>query len=1149
MVFLRYILIVFFIYLFLSLTVLRFSVIYIENNKQLLESYLSTINSNYTIKRSELKNNTNAELETIKVISVEGNWRGIYPSLSLEIENLNKDKNSNIRFPNKIDLKINIFKSALFFKPVLKSIYIENVFYKSSVEKLLKNLKDSKQLKILNIDDIQIANSEFEIEYKKNTYTFKDTNLSIRENNIKLDTLFDENKRLRVNLNNIQYSEGEIKNLKYNLKLDGNFNYDFKKIYKTNNISVQGNDLSLLFSGTYVNSGFQNNKVSFKTKRESKIIFSDHHFYDLNANFIFNFEKNKYFEIEFHNLKFLSKAKSSYVFDKSAIRYNFKMNDLSLFFKDIEISSKNLIQDFNSVLNLKDMSFFTHAKDLHINSKLDNIENSYFFSGNFLNSEFSYKSNYIKNFSGFISSSRNVSFIDLNSENITLSYPSVLRKNLKFKKASGQLKITNYLDPIFLFSNFKLSSSDIKIKSTGYINSLDNKINLGSYVDYIDMKKITKYFPLSFMSMKTSDYFKKSFTNGFTHSGNIYINGNLSNYPFYPENNGISYAALSIKKLNVDYRKGWVPFNNINGKAYFQKNKAFFIAEDFKILDTELSGGNLYIEDVKNTELWMSGDLKGPFSDLLRFSNKAKLTSISNNKIKSIEGASKTNFRMKISFIGNKNYYESSMYLNKINYAFDENNSLKNISGTIKYNNDNFYTEKNKPLSADFDRNKIKFNLRNDEKGNFVVYGKHKISLEDYISDKNISDKIHGESVWNINFIIPGLNSKKSLIRVEAISDMNGIKISYPEPFYKNISESSNAKINFDIKNFKFLNIKVSYKGIYSEFSSLDSLNGYIDFSGKKNVIPNNKINLIGTINEVNLDEWKKIKKEDSQVNYLSYINKLDLKFNKFISDKLIIDKLSIKGYSTLNQFNFNSISASNKFLNFNATGTVEYDNISSFKFRVESENLENLLNYWSFNHGIRDAYLDSNFDISWKGSLFDFGLENIYGKLTTTMKNGRLKKVGNRATRIFGLFNIDLLAKRLSLDFDDVTKNGFYFSSFNGDFRVEDGNIFTTNLLIKGPSAELLTVGTTNFIEETYDMQVIASPEFGETLPAIALLGGPITAAATFAAEKLAKAFGRDINDLIKIKYKVTGTWDDPKIKIINKKTDALDDVEELFE
>ena len=94
-----------------------------------------------------------------------------------------------------------------------------------------------------------------------------------------------------------------------------------------------------------------------------------------------------------------------------------------------------------------------------------------------------------------------------------------------------------------------------------------------------------------------------------------------------------------------------------------------------------------------------------------------------------------------------------------------------------------------------------------------------------------------------------------------------------------------------------------------------------------------------------------------------------------------------------------------------------------------------------------------------------------------------------------------------------------------------------------------MLAVGTTDIINETYDIQVVASPEFGEALPAIALLGGPITAAATFAAEKLAKAFGKDINDLIKIKYKVSGSWDEPILKVIDKKSNALDNVEDLFE
>ena len=168
---------------------------------------------------------------------------------------------------------------------------------------------------------------------------------------------------------------------------------------------------------------------------------------------------------------------------------------------------------------------------------------------------------------------------------------------------------------------------------------------------------------------------------------------------------------------------------------------------------------------------------------------------------------------------------------------------------------------------------------------------------------------------------------------------------------------------------------------------------------------------------------------------------------------------------------------------------------------------------------------------------------------MNLNLKDGRIKKVGSRVSRLLGLFNIDLLTKRLSLDFDDVTRNGFSFKSMVGDFRIDSGQLFTTNLLTKGPSAQVLAIGTTDIVNETYDMNVVATPQVGETLPAIALLGGPIAAAATFAAEKLAKAFGKDIDDLIKIKYRVTGTWDDPIIEVIDKPFDPLDEVEELFE
>ena len=67
---------------------------------------------------------------------------------------------------------------------------------------------------------------------------------------------------------------------------------------------------------------------------------------------------------------------------------------------------------------------------------------------------------------------------------------------------------------------------------------------------------------------------------------------------------------------------------NVNGKAYFNKNKAYFISEEINILETKLNKSSLNINEVRSPELRIKGVLTGPFSDLLKFSNKAKLTNV-----------------------------------------------------------------------------------------------------------------------------------------------------------------------------------------------------------------------------------------------------------------------------------------------------------------------------------------------------------------------------------------------------------------------------------------------------------------------------------------------------------------------------------------
>ena len=771
-------------------------------------------------------------------------------------------------------------------------------------------------------------------------------------------------------------------------------------------------------------------------------------------------------------------------------------------------------------------------------------------SGNFNNSSFYSQTSYIKNFSGFININDDKAYINTNSKNIDIFNHEVINKKLSFDSVKGEISISNFITPDINLSNLKISNNKLDLSISGNINKQSDNISIFTSLNYVDMRYVTDYFPKNFITKKTSKYFSKAFVKGQTNNGYIFIEGSLSKYPFYDDYSGISYAVFPIRDLKVDYNKGWMPFDNISGIAYFKKREAHFLSNNFQVLDTKVSKSSLYIKNVKSTELLLNGNLKGPLKDLLIYSNKAGLSKVKKNNIDKIKGSANTKFNMKLAFNGNENNYESQIHLNDIKYSVNELHNFTKIKGIVKFKNNNFYIEDGKFIEAFYNDIKIKFKLNTDENGDYLLSGNQNLNLNKYIKSKNFKNYILGESNWNYKINIPSFNSHNKSIKIITKSKLVGTDINLPDPFKKKRNASSEILISALYKENKFNDISITYNGIYSKFRSLNSLNGFIDFSGKAHDMPDNKLNIFGDIEIVNINDWKKINGEiEDNINYLKYINNINININRLINNKIILDNFHAKGFSSNNIFTFNKITSSSDKLNIIASGNVENNNVSTFKINLKSNNLENLLNYWNFTHSLRDSSLDSNFDISWKGNLFDFSLDKVYGDFSANMKEGRIKKVGNRVTRIFGLFNIDLLAKRLSLDFDDVTKNGFYYNTLDGDFRIDSGSIFTTNLFVRGPSAELLAVGTTDIMNETYDMQVIASPEFGETLPAIALLGGPITAAATFAAEKLAKAFGKDINDLIKIRYKVSGSWDNPVIKVIRRKNDPLDDVQDLLQ
>ncbi len=168
----------------------------------------------------------------------------------------------------------------------------------------------------------------------------------------------------------------------------------------------------------------------------------------------------------------------------------------------------------------------------------------------------------------------------------------------------------------------------------------------------------------------------------------------------------------------------------------------------------------------------------------------------------------------------------------------------------------------------------------------------------------------------------------------------------------------------------------------------------------------------------------------------------------------------------------------------------------------------------------------------TWSGAPTTFALDRMNGNIQVVSDHGRILEVRPGAGRLLGLFSIAELPRRLLLDFGDVFSKGFSFDSIHGRFVLKDGNAYTQNLEIRGPSANIRVQGRTGLRARDYDQIVVVLPKLGTTLPLLgAVAGGPVGAAAGLVFQGL---FGKGLSKASAATYRITGSWEKPDIVAI---------------
>ncbi len=178
-----------------------------------------------------------------------------------------------------------------------------------------------------------------------------------------------------------------------------------------------------------------------------------------------------------------------------------------------------------------------------------------------------------------------------------------------------------------------------------------------------------------------------------------------------------------------------------------------------------------------------------------------------------------------------------------------------------------------------------------------------------------------------------------------------------------------------------------------------------------------------------------------------------------------------------------------------------------------------------------------ADFDAIWPGPPSSFAMSKLEtGAITLKVAEGRILEVKPGVGRIFGLLSLSEIPRRLTLDFSDFFQSGLGFNSITGTFGLDNGNAYTSDLVIKSPAADITITGRTGLRAKDYDQEMVVSPHTGATLPLVgAIAAGPVGAAAGLVLQGM---LGKPIGKATGSHYKVTGSWEKPDITAVVKET-----------
>jgi uncharacterized protein YhdP len=213
-----------------------------------------------------------------------------------------------------------------------------------------------------------------------------------------------------------------------------------------------------------------------------------------------------------------------------------------------------------------------------------------------------------------------------------------------------------------------------------------------------------------------------------------------------------------------------------------------------------------------------------------------------------------------------------------------------------------------------------------------------------------------------------------------------------------------------------------------------------------------------------------------------------------------------------------------------NGLWRIEYGQpVTSINVRFISRDVGATLAALGMPPQIDDTEADVNARLAWNGAPADINAGSLNGLIELSAKNGRFLTVDQGAARLFGLLDFSAIGRYLTLDFTPLFGKGFAFDRIEGKITLEQGNAYSDNFSIKGPSARLVFGGRVGLAAEDFSLTMDVYPSLSDSLTLGSFLAaGPQVALWALIINKM---FKKQIEEGTRVTYLIRGPWDKPEM------------------